>query len=512
MAIDPEKKKKAASITDVPAEVGQDISKPSDLNPLQPKKYGPPPKYDYATLPPSGTRTPAPGNQAGIMTPSPAGQNPAVPIYAPATEPEFFNGQPQTESGAFWRQLGRASDYRAGEPNPPGFYGGAGGNMPSTDGPASPATVGVANAAPTAGSTAEGDRLIALGNPAHALRPAGTLSGTGIAGQPAPSGFRTIRRPGETPMLTNVNDPFDPARAAQGAFIRDDQTGATLGVPAGIAAQPQGGQSQDAYTPWFMKDNANGADSGQTVDVRTLNPAGSPTMYGSEKAQVPNMAIGRASRLKGIYERLLAQGIQPGEAARQAELQDMGQNRGEADRITAAYQQNQDRANAKSITADKTASVDANLKGAQADAYSASAFKDRYQSTDAYLKATASDKTSEQQVKFAEKIASYRQAMTLEIFKGTAERVDLTVDQRMQLAGDLAEQETMKMLAANDVAFNGSKQETPQRKQAFNAYQATLENIKARKANGQISEEDETAEYNKATEVYYRIRDQKKPS
>jgi hypothetical protein len=313
-------------------------------------------------------------------------------------------------------------------------------------------------------------------------------------------------------MLTNVNDPFDPARAAQGAFIRDDQTGATLGVPAGIAAQPQGGQSQDAYTPWFMKDNANGADSGQTVDVRTLNPAGSPTMYGSEKAQVPNMAIGRASRLKGIYERLLAQGIQPGEAARQAELQDMGQNRGEADRITAAYQQNQDRANAKSITADKTASVDANLKGAQADAYSASAFKDRYQSTDAYLKATASDKTSEQQVKFAEKIASYRQAMTLEIFKGTAERVDLTVDQRMQLAGDLAEQETMKMLAANDVAFNGSKQETPQLKQAFNAYQATLENIKARKANGQISEEDETAEYNKATEVYYRIRDQKKPS
>jgi hypothetical protein len=120
-------------------------------------------------------------------------------------------------------------------------------------------------------------------------------------------------------MLTNVNDPFDPSRAAQGSFIRDDQTGATLGVPAGGLRSTAPAAPDD--TPWFMKDSALG-NGGQKISVRTLNPAGSENMYGSEMREVPNMAGGRALRLRSAYQNLVAQGLSPAEAADQAQLTD----------------------------------------------------------------------------------------------------------------------------------------------------------------------------------------------
>jgi hypothetical protein len=164
-------------------------------------------------------------------------------------------------------------------------------------------------------------------------------------------------------MLTNVNDPFDPSRAAQGSFIRDDQTGATLGAPAGGLRSTAPAAPDD--TPWFMKDSALG-NGGQKISVRTLNPAGSENMYGSEMREVPNMAGGRALRLRSAYQNLVAQGLSPAEAADQAQLtDDATHGEGAAVRTNLGVR--------TALTADRAAADTAKTNRINADAATANA-------------------------------------------------------------------------------------------------------------------------------------------
>jgi hypothetical protein len=294
-------------------------------------------------------------------------------------------------------------------------------------------------------------------------------------------GYRIIRQPGKSPILTNVADPnAEIARGKQ--FIDTGANRLDINAPidgkdvAAVMSQPQAGPSA-----WWLRPGAENS---------------------------PQEA-GTVSRLRSNYNNLLGQGIPPAEAIRQSELQDRANVGGVAGRMSAEYHQDQDRKNREARAAQEKAGIDSLVGLAKADAYTAAAEKDRYEASPEYVAASNEASGAADQQKFMEKLISTNENLYKEILGKIAEHPEgssLPVSEQQRLAREQAWEATRNSFVNIAGLFGSDGEPTSTRgerlKQAFTAYKTALDNLDARLKSGQVDEKEYNREYQQINQAH----------